>query len=280
MITFIPNLKENNFQSNQIKPAVRYNYINIVNNQNKTTDDFTNNKQSNQISFMGNPLTLIKTENKLSKFGGNLIGEEGAKLSGKMKRLSEESVILVKRIFRKLKKQDELPFAEKPITCKMETNEKMQKELEKKTQEWTDVKFRRADSEKAITGNGESVSSGDINSSGYLTTSGKKKAGLSHNDDFNNTDDLNNHDKTSFRGNEEGVEKSDIDTRDADLKDADVNLDKDLDTDLDTELDRDLDTDLNTDLDTDLDLDLDTDLDLDLNLDPDLDLDIDLTDLL
>lgn len=237
MISAIPKFKENNLTVNSVKQIKRtpaYNY-NLISTANST--------KSNQIAFKGN----------LTKISKNVLGDVSSKFGGKVKRFGEEAAESARGLFRKLKGKEELPFTEKPITCEMETNEKMQKELEKKTKEWTDVKFRREDSEKAITDNGGSVSSGDINSSGYLTTSGKKKAGLSHHDDFdNNADGLNNnHDKTSFRGNEDGVKNSDTD--------LDMNLDKDLDLELDKDLD--------------LDLDLDKDLDLDIDVNPDIDFD-------
>jgi len=250
MITAIPNFKGNNLTVSSVK-QIKSNPIYNT----RDTVDFTKLKQSNQISFKGN----------LAKVGENVLGDIGSKFGGKVRRFGEEVAESARGFFRKLKGKEELPFAEKPITCEMETNEKMQKELEKKAKEWTDVKFRKADSETAITGNGGSVSSGDIDSHGYLTTSGKKKAGLSHHEDIdNNSDGLNNnHDKTSFRGNEDGVKKSDVDVDDTDLKGTDTDLDMDLDKDLDLELDKDL----------DLDLDLDKDLDLDIDVDPDIDFD-------
>lgn len=159
------------------------------------TNNYANlkSKAATQISFTGI---------NASKVGREIIGNTGSKAEKKIAGLAEEAFGSVKRAFRKLKGKDELPYSEKPVTCNMQTNEKMQQELEEEARKRTVVKFRKEENEQKIKDTGNSVSPGDIDTSGYLTTSGQHKldnptSAHRHHEDF----DDNSNDRLSFRGN-------------------------------------------------------------------------------
>lgn len=251
MITAIYSFKETNatlHSVKQIKDNPTYNIMNA-----------SSPAKSNQISFKGN----------LAKVGGNVLEDVGSKFGGKVRRFAGEAAESARGIFKKLLKgKEELPFAEKPLIKPVKTKEEIAKEIaEYNRKHPSDVKVEGPKSD----------SPSDKGWAEHWKNEAEKKHSnkKKYYDDSDNSNDLNNHDKTSFKGNEKGVEKSDIDTGDTDLKDTDTDLSFDKDLDLDTDLDKDLDL----DLDHDLDLDLDRDMDLDLDIDVDPDIDIDPTDL-
>lgn len=156
--TFNQYKTKTNFTNNDINN----NFITKMSLSDQVTDSFTNSKQ---VAFRGNIVKVTE----------NLLGDKGSKIGSKVKRFVSEVTESVGGSLRKLKGQDDLPISEKPITCDMQTNEKMQAELEKKANESVTIKFRKKDSEEEIKKAGHSVSSGDIDQNGYLTTSGKDK---------------------------------------------------------------------------------------------------------
>ncbi len=140
----------------------------------------------NQISFKGN----------FSSIGKTPFNNFSSKLGKTARRVAEETLDSSRVFFRRLKKQNDLPFTEKPITLNMQTNESMKKELDEAARKRLVVKWRKEDNEKKIKANGHNVDSGDLDQSGYPTTSGQKKIDTK----------LHHHDDTAFRGHANGPE--------------------------------------------------------------------------
>ncbi|MFA7659342.1 MAG: hypothetical protein WCY19_07900 [Candidatus Gastranaerophilaceae bacterium] len=155
-----------NFTTNNSKANVsNYGASNVMSkmgNSNQVADAFT---KSSQVTFKGN----------LAKVGENLLGDAGSKIGGKVKRLGEEATEIIGGAVRKIKGKDDLSISDKPITCNIQTNDKMKAELEQNAKDWTDISGHKQASEDAIKASGHDVSSGDIDQNGYLTTSGKDK---------------------------------------------------------------------------------------------------------
>ena len=146
-------------------------------------------KSATQISFTGI---------NVSRIGKEVIGDTNSKVGKKIVGLVEEATGSLKRIFRKLKGQDDLPYSEKPITCNMHTDEKMRIELEIKAKTDAEIKSRKEDAEKAIKNAGHNVKDGDIDTYGHPTIQGKEKISNptrahEHHEEPDN--------RTSFRGN-------------------------------------------------------------------------------
>lgn len=85
--------------------------------KNKLTKQYINTPINpglfNQIAFKGN----------LTKVGKNLLGDVGSNLGKKITRLSEESLDSIKSIIRKIIKENDLPFATKPLIAATKNDE-------------------------------------------------------------------------------------------------------------------------------------------------------------
>lgn len=212
MILEISKFKENSSKFNSNKQNRIATYASNKNNLGQINDNFTNSQKSTQIAFSGNLLSASK----------NIMGNKVIKAAGKVKRIVEESAILIKKTARKLKGNDELPFVEKPITCNISTNAKIDKEGIDRAAEEALAACKRRDSIQQIENSGNSFAKGDVEPSGKLSSQGKDKvnnptrAHRKHHEDFdNNPDNLdrNTDNKTHFRGNEDAHNK-DLDASD------------------------------------------------------------------
>lgn len=99
MITAIFKIKESNFKTNSIKQN-NSTYI-----SKSVLSDSISRNELKQISFKGN----------LTKAGGNILSESGSRLGKKIIKIAEEAIDSTKLFIKKLKKEEELPFTEKPI---------------------------------------------------------------------------------------------------------------------------------------------------------------------
>jgi len=150
-------------------------------------------KSATQISFTGL---------NASKIGREVIGDTSSKVGKKIIGLAEDTIGSVKRVLRKLKGKDELPYSEKPITCDMQTNDKIDAEGKKRAAEEALASWKRKDSIKQIEASGNSFSPGDVDAHGNIASGGQHKIDnptrghRKHHEDF----DDNSHDKLSFGG--------------------------------------------------------------------------------
>lgn len=103
MILAVSNFNENSSKIGSTK-SLNHNFTNMLNDSSQLTDRFTSSKQATPIAFTGN----------FTKLGKNLIGDEGAKLGGKVRRFAEEATQSIGGAFRKLTKGNELPITKKP----------------------------------------------------------------------------------------------------------------------------------------------------------------------
>lgn len=106
MIQNVSNVTSNNLQKGFASYSTSSNSISKSNNTNQLSDKFTNLNLKSQVAFTGGPAGLIKE----------------VKIGGVMARFGEEAKGAIGGIVRKLKGNDEIPFAEKPAILKMESD--------------------------------------------------------------------------------------------------------------------------------------------------------------
>lgn len=144
-------------------------------------------KSATNISFKG-----LNT----SKVGREIIGDTSSKIGKKIIESAEEIVGVVNRTFRKFKGKDELTYSEKPITCNMLTNDKLEAESKKRAIESAQVDSYRKDTIQKIKDSGNNPAPGDVDTYGHPTSQGQHKidnptrAHRQHEDFDNNSNDI------------------------------------------------------------------------------------------
>lgn len=177
-----------NFKQSDSNISLNYNLSDASNlNDNK----FIKPNQPSQVSF---------TSLNYSKTGKNLFRETISHLSGKLRRFAEEAAESARGLFRKLKGKEKLSYSERPITCNISTNEKVEAEAKRIAQENALAASKRRISIDQIEASGNPFSAGDVDKHGNVTSSGQHKidnptrAHRKYHDDSNND--------PSFRGQE------------------------------------------------------------------------------
>lgn len=107
MILAVSSFNENNSKIGMAK-STNYNFVNVTNTKSPLADRFISSKQQTPIAFTGN-------FTKVGKIGKTLLGDEGAKLGGKVRRFAEEATQAIGSTFRKLTGGNELLITEKPV---------------------------------------------------------------------------------------------------------------------------------------------------------------------
>lgn len=115
MISAISSTERSFSNVNLAKKVNSRNLDSRNNNYSQLPDTFTNSKQASQITFTGNPLSVIKGGKKLAKTGESLLGSSGSKFGGKVRRLGEEATEAIGGAVRKLKGKEDLPKVKKPV---------------------------------------------------------------------------------------------------------------------------------------------------------------------
>jgi len=106
MILAVSNFNENSSKIGSTKGS-NHNFTNMLNDSSQLTDRFTSSKQATPIAFTGN-------FTRVSKF---LLGDEGAKFGGKVRRFAEEATQSIGSTLRKLTGGNELPITKKPVVA-------------------------------------------------------------------------------------------------------------------------------------------------------------------
>lgn len=79
------------------------NYMSRVNILSQPADSFSRSNNSSQISFKGNPMTLVKGKGKLAKASEGFLADAGKKVGGIARRVGEEATEAIGSTARKLK---------------------------------------------------------------------------------------------------------------------------------------------------------------------------------
>lgn len=89
------------------------NYMSRMNISNQPVDTFTKSNHASQVTFTGNPLTLIKDGGRLAKTGESILGEAGKKVGGITRRIGEEATEAIGSATRKIKSKNKFPDSKK-----------------------------------------------------------------------------------------------------------------------------------------------------------------------